>query len=256
MPIEPFDPSQADYGKSDTQEQSARQIEQFRNKLAELSASLTVPGITSEKAASLQDELATIEQPAEQPQLQDNLAGIDVSSRAKTILGPYKSFESYAAAQYDRHIRAGKQYLAQGKFYMASGAYGMATVYNPEQPLPYLGKSHALLGAGEYASSAVFLARALRLSPEYAGKAANIEQIVGGKDTLDKRTADIERWVGRTGSAELHLLLAYIYYHTQRLDRAGRNINAAMQKLPDSPALTALKKAIDSASSYGEANQG
>jgi len=248
---QPVTPSEGGtYGKVDTYEQTTRQSAQFRSKLEKLSPLPAEPRITIEQDPVLQGELP-IEAPAgEQAAGQiplGNLSGFDVSSRAKAILGPHKSFASYADEKFNRHISAAEKYLAQGRFYLASGAYGLASVYKPDEPLPYAGKSHALFAAGEYVSSAVFLARALQILPEYAQRHVGIERMVGGKDTLERRIADIERWVGRTGSPQLQFLLAYTYYQTGQLDKAEENIAAAMEKMPESPAVAAIKQAIDSA---------
>jgi hypothetical protein len=45
----------------------------------------------------------------------------------------------------------------------------------------------------------------------------------------------------------LQLLLSYVYYRTGRLTPAKRAIDLAYQKMPQSPAVHALKAAIDGA---------
>jgi Flp pilus assembly protein TadD len=46
---------------------------------------------------------------------------------------------------------------------------------------------------------------------------------------------------------ELQFLLGYIYLRTGRLAEAKKAIDEACEKLPDAPAVIALKRAIDSA---------
>ena len=142
-------------------------------------------------------------------------------------------------------MKAAEDYLTKGKYYRAADSYTMASLYKPDDPLAYAGKSHALFAAGEYMSSALFLYRALEIFPEYALFKIDIETMVAGRDKLESRVVDVEQWLEKSGSAELQFLLSYIYYQMGRLDQAKKAIDAAHEKMPESPAVKALKKAID-----------
>ncbi|MBA7714887.1 hypothetical protein ES703_123919 [subsurface metagenome] len=106
---------------------------------------------------------------------------------------------------------------------------------------------YALFAAGEYMSSALFLSRALEIFPEYARFKIDLVAMVGDRDKLESRIADVEEWLQRSGAPELQFLLGYVYYQMGRLQRAKQVIDAAYEKMPDSPAVIALKRAIDSA---------
>ncbi|GAI91943.1 unnamed protein product, partial [marine sediment metagenome] len=136
-------------------------------------------------------------------------------------------------------------YLKQGKYYRAADTYTLASIYKPNDPLVYAGKSHALFAAGEYMSSALFLSRALRIFPEYARFKIDIVAMVGDRDKLENRIVDIKEWQERSGSAELQFLLAYIYYQMDRLEAAKEAIDKASEKMPNAPAVLAVKKAIE-----------
>jgi len=71
--------------------------------------------------------------------------------------------------------------------------------------------------------------------------------MVGDRDKIESRIVDIEEWIKISGSAELQFLLGYVYYQIGRVDEAKKAIDAAYEKLPEAPAVNALKKAIDSA---------
>jgi tetratricopeptide (TPR) repeat protein len=120
----------------------------------------------------------------------------------------------------------------------------MASIYKPEDPLAYAGKSHALFGAGEYMSSALFLSRALEIFPEYAYVRIDIEGMMGSRDNLEGRIADIEEWLKIRNRGELHFLLGYIYEQLGRLERAMESIESAYEMMPDSVAVAILRKAI------------
>lgn len=177
----------------------------------------------------------------------EELSEVDLSVMAKKLMGEYKTFASYRQDNFNKHMRAAEQYLKEGKYYRAEDTYTLASIYKPNDPLVYAGKSHALFAAGEYMSSALFLSRALEIFPEYAQFKIDLVAMVGDRDKLESRTADIEEWIERSGSADLQFLLGYVYYQMGRVEDAKKAIDAAYEKLSDSPAVIALKRAIDSA---------
>jgi len=71
--------------------------------------------------------------------------------------------------------------------------------------------------------------------------------MLGGADKLSERITDVKQWVARSGSAQLHFLLSYVYFHTGKLNQAKQAIAAAYEKMPDSPAVVALRTAINQA---------
>jgi len=177
----------------------------------------------------------------------EELSEVDLSLRAKKLMGEHKTFASYSKDNFNKHMRAAEHYLKEGKYYRAEDTYTLASIYKPNDPLVYAGKSHALFAAGEYMSSALFLSRALEIFPEYARFKIDLVAMVGDRDKLESRTADIEEWIERSGSADLQFLLGYVYYQMGRVEDAKKAIDAAYEKLSDSPAVNTLKKAIDSA---------
>jgi tetratricopeptide (TPR) repeat protein len=157
----------------------------------------------------------------------------------------YKSFAAFSNDKFNKHIRAAESYMKQGRFYRAADAYTLAAVYKPDDPLGYAGKSYALFAAGEYMSSALFLARAIEIFPEYAKLKIDLAGMVGDKDTVENRILEARDWLDRSGSGELEFLLSYVYYQMDRLEFARIAIESAAKKMPDSKAVAAMKKAID-----------
>ncbi|MHC4619328.1 MAG: tetratricopeptide repeat protein [Planctomycetota bacterium] len=187
--------------------------------------------------------------------------------RAEAILGEHESFASFAKAKYHQHVKAAEVYLKQGRYYRAADAYTMASVYDAKSPLAYAGKSHALFAAGEYMSSSLFLSRAVEIFSDYGGrlKAAGAETagaelnlfklfapslMVIGRDKLESRATDVEQWQQKSDSAELQFLLSYVYYQMGRPERAKEAIKKAAEKMPDSPAVSVLKKAVESGGQF------
>jgi tetratricopeptide (TPR) repeat protein len=226
--------------------QMKQQLDSLQKKL-ELALAAQQP----EKAAE-ESKKSAGEQTQEGSQA-EKLAEINLSvARAKGILGPFETFASFSQDKFNQNMRAAEQYLKQGRYYRAADAYTLASLYKPDDPLAYAGKSHALFASGEYMSSALFLSRALQIFPEYARFKIDIVAMVGDRDKLESRVVDVEEWVKRSGAPELQFLLAYVYYQMDRLQPAKEAIDAACEQMPQAPAVLALKKAIEDSQTAGK----
>lgn len=175
----------------------------------------------------------------------DEFTDIALAARAQSVLGQHKTFASFSKDRFNQHMKTAEEYLKAGRYYRAADVYSLASIYKPSDPLAYAGKSHALFAAGEYMSSAHFLSIALEIFPQYARFKIDLTGMVGDRDKLESRVVDVEQWHKYSGAAELQFLLGYIYYQMDRLDKAKEAIDVAYQKMPESPAIIALKKAID-----------
>ena len=171
----------------------------------------------------------------------------EVAAEAKRIMGPHKTLESFSQAKFDQFIKTAEAQLKQGKYYRAAEAFAQASIYKRDDPIAEAGRGHALFAAGEYMSSALCIARAIENSAEYAQTKIDIVAVVGDKDMVESRIAEIHQWLARTDTPELKFLLGYAYYRLGRLDRAKMAIDLAYEKMPQSLAVQTLKKAIEDA---------
>ncbi|MHC4646914.1 MAG: hypothetical protein ACYTBJ_15565, partial [Planctomycetota bacterium] len=83
--------------------------------------------------------------------------------RARAIMGPHATFESFTRAKFAESAATGADYLTRGMYYRAADSYAMASIYTPDDASAYAGRSHALFAAGEYMSSALYIARAVEI---------------------------------------------------------------------------------------------
>jgi hypothetical protein len=223
--------------QSDVYDRMKQQINSLQKKIDLAMVTQQQPAKTAQESNKPADEQRT---------LADKLAEADLAAaRARNILGPYETFASFSQDKFNQSMRAAEMYLRQGKYYRAADAYTLASLYKPDDPLAYAGKSHALLASGEYMSSALFLSRALQIFPEYARFKIDLVAMVGDRDKLESRVVDVEEWTKRSGAPELRFLLAYVYYQMGRPVPAKEAIDAAYEKMPQSSAVLALKKAIE-----------
>jgi hypothetical protein len=175
----------------------------------------------------------------------NKLSRADISAEANRIMGRHKSLDSLSESKFNQHMRDAEDHLKAGRYYRAAGSFSLASVYQADNPLALAGRGHALFAAGEYVSSALFLSRALAISPEYLQMRVDLVATLGDGNKLAGRIADIEQWLARSGSSQLQFLLGYVYYRTGQLLRAKQAIDAAYEKTPESPALQVMKITID-----------
>jgi len=245
---EEFDEERQEDKQIDVYERMKQQIEKMRKDYEHLLEEKgSKEGMEFEQKPDESDE-----QPVqEEKTLEEKIAEISInSSKAKKILGEHKSFASYSKSKFNQYMQAGEKYLKEGRYYRAADAYTMATIYKPSDPLAYAGKSHALFGAGEYMSSALYLSRALEIFPEYIYFKVDLEGMIGDRDKLESRIKDFREAIELSGAWELEFLFGYVCYQLNRLEWAMVAIDEAYEKVPNSFEVLLVKKVIDAARDY------
>jgi len=175
----------------------------------------------------------------------NKLPRTEVSAEARRIMGTHQSVESFSQARYDQHMLAAEANLKNGLFYNAADFFAMASIYKPDDPQAIAGRGHALFAAGDYTSSALFITRALTVSPDYMQVRVDLAAMLGGRENLVGRINDVERLFQKSGSSQLQLLLGYVYYRAGAINQAKQVIDPLYQKTPQAPAVRAIKAAID-----------
>ncbi len=177
----------------------------------------------------------------------------------KTVESAGQASSYNSEDKFNWYMQAADLYLKQGRYYRAADSFTMASIYKPDMPsggLAFAGKSRALLAAGEYMTSALFLSRTIEVLPEYARLKIDLVDVFGDQDKLAGRITDVEDRLRISGAGELKFLLSYIYYQhflnngiikdeLDRLDAAQRLIDAAYQEMPNSRAVSELRSAVN-----------
>jgi len=175
----------------------------------------------------------------------NKLSRDEISTEASLIIGSHNSLESLSQTKFNQHMRDAEEHLKAGRYYRAASSFSMASIYQPDNPLALAGRGHALFAAGEYVSSALFISRALAISPEYLQMRVDLTALLGDDMKLASRIVDIEQWLARSGSSQLQFLLGYVYYRTGQFLQAKQAIDAAYKKTPQLPAVQAIKVTLD-----------
>ena len=156
------------------------------------------------------------------------------------------TLDAASQEQFDLYLRAAQSSMTQGQYGRAAESFGLAGALNPRDARPQLGRSHALLAAGDYLNSAACLARAIELEPRSVLKKVDLIEALGGPDAFVQRIADLEQRAQAGNVPGLQLLLAYTYQQMDRRQEALAVIQAARQALPSSRPIHILQAAIES----------
>ncbi len=154
---------------------------------------------------------------------------------------PLRSLTGAGSSALNDQLLKAESLMGIGHYSEAVDRYDAAHMIDPENPLPLIGKGHALLAQGNYLSAAAALLRGIELADHYPGMALllveriDLEALMGGGEIIDIRRADMMRQLERQESAELRFLLGYLEYHSgsrerglENLTRAARNPRAGM----------------------------
>jgi Flp pilus assembly protein TadD len=136
------------------------------------------------------------------------------------------------------------QLLRQGDFYQAADAFTWASLYRPSEPAGYVGKGIALFAAGEYMTASRLVAAGLNLSADFAKTKLDLADMLGGKEKVDSRIADLDKCSKAGNAGELYFLLAFIQLNSGQSEQAKASIDEAERKTPDENVVKALKTII------------
>ena len=140
---------------------------------------------------------------------------------------PLGSFVGEGESRLNDALAEAERALALGHYYDAAAQFGIAQRVAPQNPLPLLGQAHALLGAGEYSSAALYLVRALQAYPEIARFPIDLRSLMGGGEVVDIRRADIMRRLEEREDVRMRFLLGYLEYHGGEPEQGLKNLERA-----------------------------
>ena len=127
----------------------------------------------------------------------------------------FNTLAGKGADVYDSAMRKGEKQLGEGNFYNAANQYRLAVEVSPQNPIPRLGLSVALFGAGESLGAALQLRRAMEMFPPVMVTRLKVirkipsEQLKVRLDLISKR---LEGRKGTNVDPQLAMLAAYMHY--------------------------------------------
>ncbi|MBK8915781.1 MAG: hypothetical protein IPM64_14505 [Phycisphaerales bacterium] len=174
-----------------------------------------------EMRASLRDNPAVAAQQLELAQLES------ADFVARLVRAPMRSFVGGGPSLLNNELLKAESLMHIGQFYDAAGRFEAARALEPENPLPLLGKGHALLAAGEYLSAAVAIIAGLERYPELAKFNIDLQALIGDGEIVDIRRADILDRLREQEEPRLRFLLGYLEYHAGLRDSGMAHLERA-----------------------------
>ena len=160
------------------------------------------------------------------------------------------SLHAFREAKYDTFIKTGEAYLRQGQFQLAENAYTLAGVYRHDDAEAWAGRSLALLAKEEYASSALFLKRALNIVPDYAKVRIDLPSLIGGIQAVRQHVKRLKAYQDNRRTPDLQILLTYVYLQMNDLGLAQGVLDKAVRSHPNDLTLKALQAAVTEKMEY------
>ncbi len=174
--------------------------------------------------------------PAAANQQVPNVQMLESQEFVNEMLGsPLTSFATQSPTAINREIRQAESLLDEGRYMDAVEHYERARVLDPHNPLPLIGKGHAMIAAGDYFSAALSLISGLERFPEISRFNVDLKEMMGGAEVIDIRRSDIHRQLEMVEDPHLRFLLGYLEYHSGDRERGMANLKkAAMEAQPGS----------------------
>lgn len=155
------------------------------------------------------------------------------SFRTKVMSAPIQTFVGKGADATNDSLGKAEALMHSGKYLDAAQQYEHARVFDPNNPLPLLGKANASLAAGDYRTAAYNLLAGLQRFPEFSRFTFDLAAFMGG-ETIDLRRADLMKLLNTREDATLRFLLGYLEYHSGQAERGLENLRkAAEASAPD-----------------------
>lgn len=149
---------------------------------------------------------------------------------ARVMQAPITTFHGRGESPVNNELLKAESLLEIGEYYEAVRRFDAAHRLDPLNPLPLIGKGHAYLAAGEYASAATALVQGFERYPELSRLKFDLRALMGGGEVVDIRRADLLRRLANQETAELRFLLGYLEYYAGNMEFGLRHFERAAEQ--------------------------
>jgi len=184
------------------------------------------------------------QQPALAQELQEYAALSGEEFVQRILNSTISTFASTGPSHANEQLIQAESDMVAGRYYDAANAYEKAQLLSPGNPLPMIGRGHALLAAGEYASASVQLLRGLGQFEDFGRFRLDLKSLLGGQEIIDVRRSDLMQRLDTHEDPSLRFLLGYIEYHSGQRERGLENMQRAADSVEAPPAVRRYLKAV------------
>jgi hypothetical protein len=143
------------------------------------------------------------------------LADMRAADFVRAVLeSPIQTFHGRGDSGKNNELLKAEALMDIGRYYEAARRYEVAHILDPLDPLPLIGKGNALLAAGEYLSAAVALVQGFERYPELSRFKLDLPALIGGREIIDIRRADLLERLTNQDDPRLRFLLGYLEYYS------------------------------------------
>ncbi len=186
-----------------------------------------------------QDQAVPSESTEQEPPSYANIPKQHQDELRAMLAKPVVTFTGTTKTMANAAFKEAEARLAAGKYYDAVTAYNVARDADAGNALVWIGRGHALIGAGDYLSASASLEEGLSRFPQFARFRVDLRAFLSYGDILDIRRADLERRLEQKEDYRLRFLLGYIEYYSG-LEKFGLpNLKRAAK---DAPATSSIAK--------------
>jgi hypothetical protein len=178
----------------------------------------------SEVFRDMQKAAAGMARPTGQAAAQEIEAATFIDRLTKA---PLKTFVGEGSSPVNDELLKGESLLQIGQYYDAARRFERASMLDPGNPLPNIGRGHALLAAGDYLSASLSLVRGLERFPELTRFDVDLKSFLKSGEIIDIRRADLMQQLERREDPTLRFLLGYLEYYTGDREHGLANLDRA-----------------------------
>lgn len=143
------------------------------------------------------------------------------------LKSPLRSFAGKGSSTVNDLMLKAETLLNIGNYAEAADRYRSAHMVDPTNPLPLMGRGHALLAAGDYRQATASLLAGIEAFPELSRFSFDLTSMLGGGENVDIRRADLMRRLAERESPELRFLLGYLEYNAGDKTRGLADLDKA-----------------------------
>lgn len=113
-------------------------------------------------------------------------------------------------SNYAKVMRQAETLITKGRFVEAERLFMRASELRPKDPLPVLGRAHALIAAGDLRSASAVLDQAIAMFPTVLYLKLDGVKLLGNKQILDTRLNQVRQAVRTNDDRSLELVAGYV----------------------------------------------
>ena len=180
----------------------------------------------------LRSRQAILEDPEMSQDLQERANEQGEAFVKRMLAAPLRTFAGEGDDPANRALLRAEALMHQDDYAAAAREFQKAALYDRANPLPHIGRAHALLAAGSYRSAAESLIHGLEMYPSLIRFRVDLVTLLGGGEIVDIRRSDLMQLLERNEDERLRFLLGYLEIHTGQEARGMENLDKAAEQSP------------------------